>query len=134
MVIRFPIYAAVAIALLTAAVWAALPPRVPAAQPNLVAARYSYTFGFIHPCGFKTVNVTVGRTTQPALLRRIEQLLPEHLPEPVRSRAMPDGPGEWLILQLAGGRSYTYSGGALPRALDRAVTVLQQQVHGPCRP
>jgi hypothetical protein len=134
MVTRFPIFVAVAIALVAAAVFAARPSPVPAAQPTLVAASYRYTFGFIHPCGFTTVGVTVRRTTRPALLRRIDQLLPAHLPQPVRSRAMPDGPGEWLLLQLAGGRSYTYSGGGLPRSLARAVTVLRQQVHGPCRP
>jgi hypothetical protein len=135
MSLRVPITAVALIAVAAASVtFAGSPSSAAASHPRVVAVTYSYEYGFINPCGFRTVSATVRQRPQPELLRRINLLLPRQLPGPGVGKYMADLPRESLVLTMAGGKRDVYSATAeeLPATLHRVITLMRGQLRGPC--
>ena len=105
-------------------------------HPRIVSVSYTYTNGFIEPCGFKPVTVVVRAGRQGALLRRVSALLPVRLPAATGQPVMHDLPTEKLVVHFAGGRTYIVGSdsGHLPKTLKPVAALLRHQLHGPCTP
>jgi hypothetical protein len=134
MSLRVPVTAIAFIAVASALPFARSSSSVATSHPRVIAATYSFEYGFINPCGFQTVRATVRSKTEPALLRRINLLVSGRLPRPGVGQYEPDLPRESLVLTLAGGKQDVYSSTAemLPASLRRVITLLRHQLRGAC--